>query len=221
MSDKNIQEQLDAVNHKLDMILEESAMQKQNREAVVDLVDDLSLVGKDAFKGMISDLDDAGIELDSDALSHMLLGFIRNLNNINVLLQTLESVTDLLKDVSPIIKQVGVDAVDKFKEIDEKGYFEILRQITLALDTIMAKYSKEDLKSLSDNIIITMDTMIGITDPVIMKKANKAVSIMKDIDIENIEKYSLWKLMRQMNKPEIKQSLGFMLTFMKRFMNEN
>lgn len=221
MSDKNIQEQLDAVNHKLDMILEESAMQKQNREAVVDLVDDLSLVGKDAFKGMISDLDDAGIELDGDALSHMLLGFIRNLNNINVLLQTLESVTDLLKDVSPIIKQVGVDAVDKLKEIDEKGYFEILRQITLALDTIMAKYSKEDLKSLSDNIIITMDTMISITDPVIMKKANKAVSIMKDIDIENIEKYSLWKLMRQMNKPEIKQSLGFMLTFMKRFMNEN
>ncbi|MEZ5011910.1 MAG: hypothetical protein R2744_10110 [Bacteroidales bacterium] len=51
MSDKNIQVQIDEINRKLDLILEEAAYQRGNRETVTDLVDDLAIVGKDAFNG--------------------------------------------------------------------------------------------------------------------------------------------------------------------------
>ena len=170
MSDNNLELQISEVNRKLDLMLEESAIQRQNRESVTDLVDDLTIVGNDAFNGLVEGLDNAGIELDLDSISHLLLGFIRNIENINMLLMTLESITDLLKDAGPIVKQMGIDAVDKFNEIDEKGYFEVLRQIIGAMDSVMSKYSKEDLANFGENVEVTINTLLTITDPAVMNK---------------------------------------------------
>ncbi|TFH36441.1 MAG: hypothetical protein E4G95_05755, partial [Bacteroidia bacterium] len=140
MSEKDMQIQINEINRKLDLILEDRAVQKQNQDAVADLIDDLSIVGKDAFNGVVEGLDNAGIELDGDSIKHLILLFIRNVDNINTLMMTLENVMDLVKDISPIIKEVGIDAVDKFKEIDDKGYFEVLRQFMNALDNVMKKF---------------------------------------------------------------------------------
>jgi len=216
MSDNNIQLQIDQINRKLDLILDEAVMQKQNRDMVVDFVDDLSLVGKDAFKGMVDSLDKAGIELDGDEVNHMALNFIRNISNINMLFQSLENITDLLKDISPIIKQIGIDATGKFNELDKKGYFEVLGQLSVALDTIMSRYSQEDIENLSENIITVMDAMLTITDPAVMSKVATLARTFKEIDPESVPEYSIWKVMREMNRPEMKKTIGFMMTFLKK-----
>ena len=49
MTEQNIQVQIDDINKKLDLILDEVYAQKQNRESINDLMDDLSIVGKDVF----------------------------------------------------------------------------------------------------------------------------------------------------------------------------
>ncbi|MEA1886341.1 MAG: DUF1641 domain-containing protein [Bacteroidota bacterium] len=216
MKENNIQTQIDQINQKLDMILEETALQKQNRETMVDLVDDLSIVGKDAFKGMVDTLENAGIEVDGEEINHLLLNFLRNINNINMLFRTMENINDLIKDFSPIIKQVGIDATGKFNELDRKGYFEILHQVTIALDTIMSRYSKEDLENLSDNLIMVMDALIAISDPAVMSKLSIFVKTYKEIDHESFPEYSIWKLMRELNKPDMKKSIGFIMTFLKK-----
>ena len=217
MSDNNIQIQIDEVNRKLDLLLEETLIQRQNRDTIVDLVDDLSLVGKDAFKGVVDSLDNAGVEIQSDELNHLFLGIIRNIGNFNMLLSTLESVTDLLNDAGPIIKQVGIDAVDKFNDIDQKGYIEIIKQLTTALDTIMARYSKEDLQNLSDNIVTVIDTFLSFTDPAFMKNVNLAVNTIKQTHLNQVEKYTIWKIMREFTRPEMKNGIGYMMTFFREF----
>ena len=216
MADNNIQMQIDQINSKLDLILEEAQLQKQNRDVVVDLVDDLAIVGKDAFKGMVDSLDNAGIEVDGEEFNHMILNFIRNIGNINMLFRTLENITDLIKDFSPIIKQIGTDATVKFNELDSKGYFEVMNQLSLAMDTIMSRYSRKDLENLSDNIVRLTDTLLTVTDPVIMNKLSLAAKTVKKMDEESVPEYSIWKLMREINKPEVKQSLGFLMTFLKK-----
>lgn len=218
MSDNNLELQISEVNRKLDLMLEEAAIQRQNREAITDLVDDLTIVGNDAFKGMVEGLDNAGIELDFDSINHLFLGFIRNIENINMLLMTLENITDLLKDAGPIVKQIGIDAVDKFNEIDQKGYFGVIKQISIALDNIMAKYSREDLSNLSENITLAADTLVSIADPAVIKKANNAITALKSAEPEKIENYSLWKMMKDMRSPEMKKGLAYMMIFMKEFM---
>ena len=214
-TENNIQSQIDQINHKLDLILEEASMQKQNRDTVVDLVDDLAIVGKDAFKGMADSLDNAGIEVDGDQINHLILNFIRNINNMNMLFQTLENVTDLMKDASPIIKQIGIDATGKFNELDSKGYFEVLNQISIALDTVMSRYSRQDIENLSGNIITVIDTLLAITDPLVMKKIEIFARTYREIDHESVPEYSIWKVMRELNKPDMKKSIGFIMTFLR------
>jgi uncharacterized protein YjgD (DUF1641 family) len=213
MSEKLIQEQIRDINRKLDLILDETSFQRQNREAVNDLVDDVAVIGKDAFKQMVTQLDDAGIELDSEALRCLLLRLIRNIRSLGMVMETLESFTDLTKDVTPIIKQVGIDGVQKFHELEQKGYFEILNQLGKTFDQILSKYSIEDIKKLSENLVPVIDTLITIGDPEIMKKINAAAVALRDINTDEIEDYSVWRTMKQLNKPEVRKSLGFIMAF--------
>ena len=56
MSEKLIQEQIREINRKLDLILDETSFQRENREVINDLVDDVAVIGKDAFRQMVTQL---------------------------------------------------------------------------------------------------------------------------------------------------------------------
>jgi uncharacterized protein YjgD (DUF1641 family) len=213
MSEKLIEEQIRDINRKLDLILDETSFQRQSREAVNDLVDDVAVIGKDAFKQMVTQLDDAGIELDSEALRCLLLRLIRNIRSLGMIMETLESFTDLAKDVTPIIKQIGLDGVQKFHELEQKGYFELLNQIGKTFDQILLKYRIEDIQKLSENLVPVIDTLITIADPEILKKINAAAIALRDIKTDEIEDYSVFRMIKQLNKPELKKSLGFIMAF--------
>jgi len=214
MSDKLLQEQIREINRKLDLLIDETTIQRQNREAINDLVDDVSIIGKDAFKQMVTQLDDAGIELDSEALRCLVLRIIRNIRSMGAVLEILESLSDLAKDVTPIIKQIGLDGVQKFHELEQKGYFEILNQLANTIDSVLSRYSVEDLQKLSDNLIPIVDSLINIADPKLLKKINAAASALKEINPEEIEEYSVWRIMRHLNKPEVRKSFGFIMAFL-------
>lgn len=215
MSDKLIEEQIREINRKLDLLLDDASIQRQNREAVNDLIDDVSVIGKDVFKNMVVQLDDAGIELDGEALRDIGFRLVRNINNMGMVLEVLESFTDLAKDVTPIIKQIGLDGVQKFNELEQKGYFEVVNQVGKTIDTVISRYDKEDLQRLSENLIPVIDTLVNIADPKLLNKINSATIALKAINPEDIEEYSVWKLIKQLNKPEVRKSIGFIMAFLK------
>jgi uncharacterized protein YjgD (DUF1641 family) len=213
MADKLLQEQITEINRKLDLILDENAIQRQNREAVNDLIDDVAVIGKDMFNQAVIQLDDAGIELDSEALRCLILRLIRNIRSLGMVMETIESFTDLAKDVTPIIKQIGLDGVQKFHELEKKGYFELLNQLGKTFDRILSKYNIEEIQKLSDNLVPVIDTLTAIADPRLLNKINSAALALKNITPDEIEEYSVWRMMRQLNKPEVRRSLGFMMAF--------
>jgi len=215
ISEKSLQLQIDEINSKLDLILDEASVQRQNRESINDLFDDVAVIGKDVFNQMVIQLDDAGIELDGDALRCLILRLIRNISSMGMVLETLESLTDLAKDLTPVIKQVGLDGVHKFHELEQKGYFEILNQVARTMETIVTRYSMEDLQKLSDNLVPVADTLMNIADPKLLNKINAATSALKEVNPEEIEEYSVWSLMRQLNKPEVRKSIGFIMLFLR------
>ncbi|MFO7621763.1 MAG: DUF1641 domain-containing protein [Bacteroidales bacterium] len=213
-SEKPIQVQIDEINRKLDLILDEALIQRQNRESVNDLLDDAAIIGKDVFKQTVIQLDNAGIELDGDALRCLLLRLVRNISSLGMVLQTLESLTDLAKDVTPIVKQIGLDGVNKFYEFEQKGYFDLISQLAETLDKIVSRYSREEIQQLSDNLVPVVDTLMNIADPKLLTKVNVAVTALKEIDPDKIEEYSVWRLMRKLGKPEVRKSLGFVMAFL-------
>lgn len=220
MSDKSIQEEIKEINRKLDLILEDAAVQRQNRESVNDLMDDVAVIGKDAFGHMVVELDDAGIEVDGEIISDIAVRLLRNIDNIGDILNTLESFSDLTKDITPIVKQVGLDGVQKFYEFEQKGYFEVLNQIGLAIDTIVSRYSKDDMQKISVNLVKVFDTLSIVSDEKVLEKIDSIFSTLREINIDDVEDISIWRMVKDLNKPEVKKSIGFMMAFLE-IINEN
>lgn len=216
MADNEIQSQINELNRKMDVILEEVYAQKEARESVYDLTNDLSIVGRDIFKNTVIELDKAGVELDRDAIAGMGIKLIRNIGKINELLDTLESLNDFVNDVSPILHQVGLDAVHKMNELEQRGYFEFLQEIGRLMDNIVSHFTKEDVKALADNVVVILETVKNLTQPDMLKSVNNAVNIYKNLGMEDIPEYSVFKAMKEVRKPEMRRGIGFMITFLKR-----
>lgn len=221
MTEPKIQQQIDDINRKLDIILEEVFSQKQSRETISDLADDLSIVGKDVFKNTVIELDKAGIELDSDALKGTGIRLIRNIDNINEFLDTLESINDFLKDATPIARQVGLDTIQKMNELDQKGYIEFFKELSKVLENVVTHFSVEDVRDLSDNVVTILETVKEMTQPDMLSAMDNAVNVFKNLDTKDIPEISLWKAMKEMRSPEMKKGLGFMITFLKNLAKEN
>jgi uncharacterized protein YjgD (DUF1641 family) len=185
-----------------------------------DLMDDLSIVGKDVFKNTVIELDKAGVELKGEVVASTGIKLIRNIDNINEFLDTLESINDFLKDVTPIVQQVGLDAIKKMNELDQKGYIEFFKELSKVLENIISHFTPQDVKELADNVVTILETVKGMTQPDMLLAMNNAVNVFKNLDKKDIPEYSLWKAMKEMRSPEMKKGLGFMITFLKNLAKE-
>ena len=215
MSDIHIQQQIDDINRKLDLVLEYVNDQRLKGNIVEDLVQDLSIIGKDAYDSAVDELDKQNIEIDADEIKIFFLKLLRNMNNFSVILTTFESLMDLSKDLAPLTKEATVDFIYRLQTLDQKGYFEFFSAMTRIVDNIVTNYTREDVELLADNIVMILDTVKSVTQPDMLSAINNAVNIYKDLDPTNVPEYSLWKALRTLNSPEMKKGLGFIITFLK------
>lgn len=217
----NTQEQINQINQKLDLVLTYVNDQRLKSESIEDLVADLSIISNDAFKSTVEELDSHGIELNIEDIKILGFKLIRNVNNFSQAINMFESLTDFMKDVGPIVTEMGIDFTNKLNEFEQKGYFEFFKEITNIMDNIITSYSPEEVRALADNIVTILDTVKNLTQPDVLNAINKAVSIFKNLDTNEIKEYSLWKAFREMNTPEMKRGLGFIMTFLKNLSKES
>lgn len=217
----HIQEQINQINQKLDLVLHYVNEQRLKSETIEDLVSDVSIITKDAFSTAVEELDTRGIELNIDDIKLLAFKLIRNVNNFSQVMDMFESVTDLLKDVTPMINEAGIDFTHKLNEFEQKGYFEFFKELSRIIDNIITSYPPEDVRALADNVVTILDTVKNLTQPDMLKAMNNAINIFKNLDTKDIPEYSLWKAFREMNTPEMKRGIGFMITFLKNLSKES
>ncbi len=221
MESKNIQEQMDQLNQKLDLILEHVNQQRLKSEAVEDLIADVSIIGKDVYDTTVAELETQAVELDPEELKTLGIRILKNVHNFNEVMGMFESITDFMKDASPIANEVIIDFTRKLHEFEVKGYFEFMAEIGSVVDNIVTHFTREDIKLLADNVVTILETVKSMTQPEMLNSINNAVKIYGSLEMESVPEYSVWKLMREMNKPEMKRSLGFVVSFMKNLSQPN
>ena len=216
-----VQDQINAINHKLDIVLEEITIQKQKRQEVEDLIADLSIIGNDMFKASVDELDHAGVELDGEALKSLFFKLLRNVGTLNELVEMMESATDLAKDAAPIIHQLGLQGISQMNELEKKGYFEFIKELFTVVDNVVTHFSKEDIRLLAENVVTILETIKNLTQPDMLGAMNNAVNIYKKIETHDIQEYSLWRAFKEMRSPEMRKGIGFMITFLKNIADES
>lgn len=210
-----LQEQINSIHVKLDLVLEEIRVQKQRRQEIDDLLTDIRFIGNDMFKSTVDELDHYGVELDTEALKSLMFRLIRNVGTLNELLEKAEVLNDLMKDLEPVLIQMGLDGIGKMHELEKKGYFDFLRELAGIADNIVTHFSAEDIRLLADNVVTILETVKNLTQPDMLRAVNNGVTVYKNLDIENVEGYSVWRVMKEMRTPEMKKGLGFLITFLK------
>lgn len=219
--DKNTEVNIVELNQKVDLILEYVNQQRLKSEAIDDLLADASIIGKDVYDSTVKALDDQNVEIYPEELQELGIRLIRNVKNFNTILDLMESMTDLAKDVAPIANEVIIDGTKKLHEFEQKGYFVFLSELGLVIDNVVTHFTQEDLKALADNVVTMLETVKSVTQPEMLNSINNAVNIFSSMDIEEAPSYSIFKLMREMNKPEMKKALGFFVMFMKNLTTQN
>lgn len=215
MEEKELRAEINQLNQKVDLLLEYVNQQRLKTNQLEDLVADLSVVGKDMYDTAVEELDNRMVHLDLDEVKGLMLRVLRNIDNINSFLEIFESINDFLKDASPILNEVIIDFSKKLNEFDQKGYFEFINESGKILDNIITHYKPEDVRELADNVVTILETVRSATQPEMMTALNNGLRIYGSMEMDNVPEYSIFKVMREMNKPEMKRALGFFVTFMK------
>lgn len=151
-----------------------------------------------------------------------------------------EAMEDLVKDLSIIGKDAFTTAVE---ELDKQGIelniddlktlaFKFIRNINNFSQLIDLFESMNDLAK--DIGPIVTEAGIDLANKLhefeqkgyfefmrqMVQLFDHAVATYNKTAIEPMKQYTLWGIMKDLNSPEVKQSLGFMLTFLKNFSNQ-
>jgi uncharacterized protein YjgD (DUF1641 family) len=210
----NTTQQIAELNQKVDTILEYVNQQRLKSQALDDLIADASIIGKDAYDSTVKALDAHEVVLEPDQLTELGIRLAQNIGNFNSILGTMGSVMDLAKDVGPIANEVIIDTTKKLHEFEQKGYFEFLKEFGAVIDNIVTHYGVDDVRMLADNVVAILDSLKNLTQPEMLKSINTAVKVFSIMEMDQIPEYSIFRVMREINRPEMKKAWGFLHTFL-------
>ena len=210
-----VEEQLTQIQDSLSGIQEELSVLRRTRDEIQDLKEDLSLVAKDVLKNLLVEMESMSPYMDNGEAIDLLKRVVRNMPAFNRLLMQLESIEDFITDATPVGKEVFNDLVGLLHNCEQKGYFEYLREMGGILDNVTENFSPDDVRLLSENIVSILMTIKNLTQPDMLKAVNNAAVIFKHLDPAEVEEYSIWRVVKEVNSPEMRRAWGLFYTFLK------
>jgi uncharacterized protein YjgD (DUF1641 family) len=148
---------------------------------------------------------------------------------------------DLLADLSIIGKDAFHSTVTELDRqgielnVDDVKYlsFKIIKNLDKFTNTLSAFESVYDL--LQDLSPVAREVIIDFIKKLheleqkgyfsffsdMLKLVDNVVITYQKMDHENIPEYSVWKVMKELRKPEMKKNIGFLMTFLKNLSTKN
>ena len=215
MEEKTMQSQIDSLNNKLDIILEEIEHQRKHRQEMEDLKDDLMRVTTGIYQSAISELEEIHDHTTGEDIFFLGKKLLRNVNTLTQTFELIENAKGFLEDFAPVSRELVIDTMKKFDEFDRKGYFEFLKELEKIADNIVTSFTVDEVRALSENVVTILNTIKNLTQPDMLNAINNAVIVYKKLDINIEEDVSYLKLIKELKSPEMKKGLAFGIQYLK------
>ena len=215
MEEKTMQTQIDSLNSKLDIILEEIEHQRKHRQEMEDIKDDLMRVTTGIYQSAITELEEIHDHTTGEDIFFLGKKLLRNINTLTQTFELIENAKGFLEDFAPVSRELVFDTMKKFDEFDRKGYFEFVKEIESVADKVVTSFSVEDVKALGDNVVTILNTIKNLTQPDMLNAINNAVIVYKKLDIDIEDDISYLKLFKELKSPEMKKGLAFGIKYLK------
>ncbi|WP_288018356.1 DUF1641 domain-containing protein [Tenuifilum sp.] len=210
--ENNLQQQIDDLNRKMDLILELLSKQEERSEVVEDLVEDVNIVVKDAFQTAVEELTVQNIKVDGEDIRYLVFKLLRNVKTFGELMDMLESLMDFLNDIGPVVHDAGIAATKALDNFDKKGYFDYLKQLGLLAADFKEHVTEEDLARLRESMPAIGQMIRNLAQPKVMNSLAEITQTLSEMEMdEKFDNKSLFGLARQLSKPEVRRTLSFTL----------
>ena len=215
MEEKALQNQINDINQKLDVIVAEMDAQRRLRNEVSDLRDDLMRVGNDVFQASINELEEFSDTLNTGDILKLMKKLVRNVNNIKTAFEQLESARDFMADMNSISRDMFNSVLLKLDDLDRKGYFALLKETERTFDAFVSSFSADDLRRLNESIPVLTAIFKRLSDPDLIEKLGTAVNVFEDYRFDPETRVSTIGLVKEMNRPEVRKATLYLTGLMK------
>jgi CxxC motif-containing protein len=184
---ETLENKINNLNQKVDLLLEYVNEQRKKQQVWEDLREDLYRVGKESFQSVVKELDDRGIEVDMDNVKLLIYRLLQSIETFNTLLNMLQSLNDFIKDASPIAKEIIIDLTYKLDKLEQNGVF-------------------ESFKIIFNNL----------TNPEFLRALANISSVLTQVKPdEKIDNKSLLKILKELNSKEVRQNISYGIRLVK------
>ena len=207
-----LSQKIDKLTTQMEFLTEEALAQKRRQQEWNELKDDLIPIGNEVFRLSIEQLEEVQHHVQIEDILRLFKRLLRNTRNLEQMLDQLESVSELWRDLSPLSNETFLTLMGKLEEMEQKGYFVFLQGGLEMMDRIVTAFDEEDVRQLGDNVVLILEAIKEMTQPEIMTMLRNTAHIVAD---EEPVDTSMMSIIRQLNDPAVRKGLAKTLQVLK------
>jgi len=205
-----LNQKIDALTVQVAYLAEQAQAAERDRQARAELMRDLTPIANQAFDMAIDQLEEVQEYIDLGDLLRIMKRLMRNGQNIEKMLDQLESLADLAQTLGPLADEAFGKAIDQLSTWEKKGYFSFARGGMRIVDNVVSNFSGEDVERLGDNVVLILNTVKDMTQPEIMNFVHNTF-LTAESDITQPVDISYSSLFSQLRNPETRRGLALTL----------
>ena len=213
-----LNQKVDRLVTQIEFLTEETHRQKRRQQEWDELKDDLIPIGNEVFRLSVEQLEEIQHHVQFEDMVGVIKRLLRNTRNLGQMLDQLESMMELWRDLSPLSQDAFLALMKQLDEMERKGYFVFLQGGLDIMDRIVTSFNEEDVRQLGENIVLILQTVKEMTQPEIMTMMRQTASVVKD---EEPVDTSILSILRQMNDPAVRRGLAKTLQVLKSVGDKN
>lgn len=200
---------------RLDEIEARIAPLTKSVQEIRELKQDLTPLGNKAFQLMIEGLQEVEAGFQLEDLIFLAKRLMRNVRNLNFLMQQMESLIEFARDVEPLLKAAIPNMIQHLDVLEQKGVFRIIRSTLDVRAKIADTYTPEDIDRIGDGMVALLGLAEKLSDPTVISFLHRATDMLSELNLEESRRVGPGRMASALFDGEIKDGLGVLLQFTK------
>ena len=212
-----LSQSVSALGEQVALLTQKAGEDRRRQREWDEFKQDMTPVVQDMYAVTVEQLEEIQSYVELQDVLNLLKRLARNTRRYDEMLDLVESGHDLLKDVTPLSKEMVDQAVMSLDKMEAKGYFGFARQGQYVLDQVVTSFSEEDVRQLGDNVVLILNTVKSLTQPEMMNLVNNLTQSFHEIEAHADElPTSLFGLLNEMRDPEVRRGMAVTMAMLKR-----
>jgi uncharacterized protein YjgD (DUF1641 family) len=205
----------DLILEKLTAIEAELAEMRQARQPMEDLVATMNPIMKQALYALIEEFKDVESSFQLEDLLPLAKRVLRNVNNLDYALETMETVIDLWNTMEPMLKSALHNTVRKLGVLEQRGVFRTYEAMLEVRAKVAANYGAEDIEAMGDSFVALIGLLKKMSNPEMLALLEKLTDLPANINLDDAKPVGAFGIMSAISNSEVKAGIGVALEMTK------